>query len=256
MHGHELVRAALDAVDRGEAVVVATVVETEWSVPRHAGSKMLVFADRRQVGTIGGGEMEARVIDAAVEVLLSSRAPRLVNFDLVDPAAGDPGVCGGTITLYLEPLLPEASIVVVGCGHVGKAVADLAHWLGYRVTAVDDRAELATADQVPTADQVFAGPIADVIGRAAITDQTHIVVVTRNMAVDLDAIPAALATSARSIGVMGSKRRWAHTRQRLLERGVAAEQLDRVRSPIGLEIGAETPEQIAMSIMAEITALG
>lgn len=255
MHGHELVRAALDAVDRGDAVVVATVVETERSVPRHAGSKMLVFADRRQVGTIGGGELEARVIDAAVEVL-SSGAPRLVNFDLVDPVAGDPGVCGGTITLYLEPLLPDASVVVVGCGHVGKAVSDLAHWLGYRVTAVDDRAELATEDQLPTADHVLAGPVADVIGRATITDQTHIVLVTRNMAVDLDAIPAALATSARSIGVMGSKRRWAHTRQRLLERGVAAEQLDRVRSPIGLEIGAETPEQIAMSIMAEITALG
>jgi len=254
MNGHALVRAALLAVDRGEAVVVATVAETDRSVPRHAGSKMLVFGDGRQVGTIGGGEMEARVIATAIEVL-SAGAPRLVNFDLVDPAVGDPGVCGGTITLYLEPLMPEANIVIVGCGHVGKAVADLAHWLGYGVTALDDRAELATAEQIPTADEVLAGPVAETLGQAAISSQTHIVLVTRNLGIDLEAIPAALATPARSIGVMGSARRWGITRQRLLDAGVAADQLDRVRSPIGLDISAETPQQIALSIMAEITAL-
>ena len=255
MNSHELVRIALDAVDRGEPVVVATVVDTDRSVPRHAGSKMLVFADRRQVGTIGGGEMEARVIDTAVDVL-SSGAPRLMNFDLVDPAAGDPGVCGGTITLYLEPLLPEANIVIVGCGHVGKAVADLAHWLGYRVTAIDDRVELATPEQVPNADEVLAGPIAETLATARITSRTHVVLVTRNLAVDLEAIPAALATPARSIGVMGSTRRWGITSQKLIDAGVAADELERVRSPIGLEISAETPEQIAVSILAEITALG
>lgn len=254
MNTHELVRQALDAVGRGESVVVATVVDTDRSVPRHAGSKMLVFGDRRQVGTIGGGEMEARVIEASVEVL-SSGTPRLMNFELVDPAAGDPGVCGGTITLYLEPLLPEANIMIVGCGHVGKAVADLAHWLGYGVTALDDRPELATPEQLPTADQVLVGPVAEIIGQATITGQTHIVLVTRNLAVDLEAIPAALATPARSIGVMGSARRWGITRQKLIDAGIAPDQLDRVRSPIGLDINAETPQQIAVSIMAEITAL-
>ncbi len=253
MRSHDLVRTALAAIDGGESVVVATVVETHRSVPRHAGSKMLVFADGRSMGSIGGGEMEARVIDAAGEVLASGD-PRLVTFDLLDPAAGDPGVCGGSVSIYLEPLLPEPSVVVVGCGHIGKAVADLAHWLGYRVTAVDDRAELATPDQVPTADTVMAGPIADVIARAAVNDRTHIVLVTRNISVDLDAIPAALATPARSIGVMGSTRRWAQTRERLTARGIAPAQLDRVRSPVGLGIDAETPEQIALSIMAEITS--
>ncbi len=234
--------------------MVATVVATERSVPRHAGSKMLVFGDRRQVGSIGGGEMERRVVEAAVEALAAG-TPRLVSFDLVDPAVGDPGVCGGSVSIYVEPLLPEATVAVVGCGHVGKAVADLAHWLGYRVIALDDRADLATADQVPTADQVLVGPVAEIVARAAITDRTHVVLVTRNMSVDLEAIPAVLATPARSIGVMGSTRRWVRTRERLLERGVTDAQLDRVRSPIGLEINAETPEQIAVSIMAEITAL-
>jgi xanthine dehydrogenase accessory factor len=255
VNNHELVRVALAAVDRGESVVVATVVDTDRSVPRHAGSKMLVFGDRRQVGTIGGGEMEARVIDEAVEVLAAG-TPRLMSFDLVDPAAGDPGVCGGTVAFYLEPLMPEANIVIVGCGHVGKAVADLAHWLGYRVSALDDRTELATAEEVPNADQVLAGPVADTIGQTLVTSQTHIVLVTRNLAIDLEAIPAALATPARSIGVMGSARRWGITRQRLIDAGVSLEQLERVRSPIGLDINAETPEQIALSILAEITALG
>ena len=193
MSDRDLVRAALAAVDRGDSVVVATVVETERSVPRHAGSKMLVFADGRSTGSIGGGEMEARVIGIAGEVLASGD-PRLVTFDLVDPAVGDPGVCGGSVSLYLEPLLPEASVVIVGCGHVGRAVVDLAHWLGYRVTAVDDRTDLATAEQVPTADHVMVGPVGDVIAQVAVTDRTHIVLVTRNMAVDLDAIPAALKT--------------------------------------------------------------
>ena len=145
--------------------------------------------------------------------------------------------------------------MIVGCGHVGKAVADLAHWLGYGVSALDDRPELATPEQLPTADQVLAGPVAEMIGQATITGQTHIVLVTRNLAVDLEAIPAALATPARSIGVMGSARRWGITRQKLIDAGIAPDQLDRVRSPIGLGINAETPQQIAVSIMAEITAL-
>jgi xanthine dehydrogenase accessory factor len=255
VNGHNLVRAALESVERGDSVVVATVVDTDRSVPRHAGSKMLVFADRRQMGTIGGGEMESRVIDAALDALASG-TPRLMSFDLVDPVAGDPGVCGGTVSIYLEPLVPEPNIVIVGCGHVGKAVADLAHWLGYGVVALDDRTHLVTAELLPNADHVLPGPIAGTIRQAPITDQSHIVLVTRNMGVDLDAIPAALATPARSIGVMGSKRRWSMTRERLLEQGISADQLDRVRSPIGLDIGAETPEQIAVSILAEITTLG
>ena len=255
MMRHDLLRAALAAIDGGDSVVVATVVETHRSVPRHAGSKMLVFGDGRTMGSIGGGEMEARVIESAGEILATGD-PRLVTFDLVDPAAGDPGVCGGSVSIYLEPLVAEPNVLIVGCGHIGKAVADLAHWLGYGVTAVDDRAELATAEQLPTADIVMTGPVADVIARAAVNDRTHIVLVTRNVTVDLDAIPAALATPARSIGVMGSKRRWAQTRERLTERGITPAQLDRVRSPIGLAIDAETPEQIALSIMAEITSLG
>lgn len=253
--GHGLLHDALAAVERGESVVMATVVDTNRSVPRHAGARMLIRPDGSQLGTIGGGEMESRVLAEAAEVLATG-APRFMTFDLVDPGAGDPGVCGGTVSLYLEPFMPEPDLVIIGCGHVGKAVAELGNWLGFPITALDDRPELATAEQMPMAAEVLAGSLTETIPKAGITANTHVVLVTRNLAVDLEALPAILATPARSVGVMGSKRRWSLTREKLIEAGVAEADLERVRSPIGLEISAESPEQIAVSILAEIVQLG
>lgn len=249
-----LLAELLAAIDQREPVVLATVVATRRSVPRHAGAKMLVYADGRQSGTIGGGEMEARVIAAALDAIGDGRT-RLLDFSLVDPRAGDPGVCGGDVSIYLEPHMPPATVYVVGCGHVGRAVADLAHWLGFRVVATDDRVDHATPELVPHADVVVAGPLGVALAEAPITADTHVVLVTRNVPLDLEILPLLLASPARSIGVMGSTRRWATTRDELLARGVAADALDRVVAPIGVEIGAETPEEIAVSVLAEIIAL-
>lgn len=235
----------------GKPVVMATVVATSRSVPRHSSSRMLVHDDGLQSGTIGGGEMESRVVSAALDVM-SSGNPRLMNFDLVDPASGDAGVCGGTVTIYVEVFMPEATIFVVGCGHVGRAVVELAHWLGYRVVATDDREQLATQDLVPDADVVAGGSITNAMAAAPITANTDIVVVTRNVQVDLEILPILLASGARSIGVMGSTRRWETTRAKLAEAGVDADRLETVRAPIGLELNAETPSEIAVSIMSEI----
>lgn len=249
-----MLRRLLGSIDDGEAVVLATVVETRRSVPRRAGAKMLVFADGSQVGTVGGGEMEARVIAAAVDALSDGRT-RLLDYQLVEPATGDPGVCGGEVQIYLEPHMPAPTIFVVGCGHVGRAVADLAHWLGYRVVATDDREELATGEQMPNADAVVCGPIADALATEPVTADTHVVVVTRNVGLDLENLPHLLATPARSIGVMGSERRWDTTRKGLIEAGVEPQALERVQAPIGIELHAETPEEIAVSILAEIVQL-
>lgn len=252
--GERLIRELIETVDRGTSVVLATVVETRRSVPRHPGSKMLVHADGRTSGTIGGGEMEARVRAEAVEVLATGR-PRLVRFELVDPAQGDPGVCGGEVTIYLEPFMPTPTVFVVGCGHVGSAVVELAHWLGFRVVAYDDRAELVTDELLPHADVRLSGELAEAITVEPIHAETHVVVLTRNMGLDLQLLPVLLRTEARSVGVMGSARRWATTRTKLSEQGVADEQLERVLSPIGIELQAETPQEIAVSILAEIVAL-
>lgn len=249
-----LIRSLLAAIEAGDAVVMATVIDTNRSVPRHAGSKMLVRRDGSTEGSIGGGEMEARVIRESIGALGDGRT-RVIHYDLVDPRSGDPGVCGGEVTLYLEPYMPNPTVYVIGCGHVGKAVTDLAHWLGYRVVAYDDRAEQVTDAAVPNADVRLSGTIVEAIAAAPITAETHVIVVSRNMKVDLDALPHVLATPARSIGVMGSKRRWATTRAELENRGVSAADLDRVLSPIGVELNAETPEEIAVSILAEVVGI-
>lgn len=254
INANHLLPELLAAQEAGEPVVLATVIKARGSVPRHAGAKMLVYADGRIAGTIGGGEMESRVIQAALETLQTG-APRTLPISLVSPQQGDPGVCGGELEIFVEPYLPPATLLVVGCGHVGRAVAELGHWLGYRVAVTDDRPELATAENIPDADVYLPGDFADVADQITITVQTYVIVVTRNVNVDRALIPHLLQSPAAYIGVMGSRRRWAETRRLLLADGVPEAALTRIRSPLGLELNAETPAEIAVSILAEVTML-
>jgi xanthine dehydrogenase accessory factor len=242
------------ATESGQAVVLATVVDTNRSVPRRSGSKMLVYPNGCTSGTIGGGEMEARVVIEAVAAHTDGRT-RLLSYELLDPSTGDPGVCGGEVQIYVEPYLPTPQIYVIGCGHVGKAVVELAHWLGFRVVATDDRVELATAEALPLADAVIGGSIIDALAVEPVTSETHVVVVTRNVAVDLALLPHLVGTPARSIGVMGSKRRWNTTTDKLAAVGLTPADIARITAPIGLELHAETPEEIAVSILGEIVAM-
>lgn len=250
----EIASGLLAALDEGLAAVMATVTRTHRSVPRHAGAKMLVYSDGRQLGTIGGGEMEARVRAASAELITTGQSAN-IDYQLLDPARGDPGVCGGSVSVHLEVFMPQPHLVVVGCGHVGAAVIELAHWLGYRVTAIDDRLELAHEDRLGDADVVLSGPLEDSLRQAGIDERTHVVLLTRNVDVDREVLPFVIGSPARSVGVMGSDRRWQTTRTKLEAEGVAADQLDRVISPIGLDIAAETPAEIALSIMTELVDL-
>lgn len=263
----DIVRQLAEAIDRGEPVVLATVVRTERSVPRRPGTKMLVFGDGRMVGTVGGGEMEARVRAESAEAL-TDRRPRMLTYDLVDPSQGDPGVCGGRAEIYLEPHMPPPLLLVVGAGHVGRAVAELAHWLGFRVVVWDDRPDaiedlLAAPGPDPMA--TASGPITELLtetltgGRAGPADRSlehdaSVVLVTRNVALDVELLPPILATGVGYVGLMGSKRRWGTTRAQLAEAGVAEADLERVTTPVGIEIEAETPEEIALSILAQVVA--
>lgn len=249
-----IVTKLLSAQEAGEPVVLATVIKARGSVPRHSGTKMLVFADGRISGTIGGGEMESRVVAEALLALQDGRT-RVLPYSLVEPGRGDPGVCGGEVEIYLEPYAPPATLFVVGCGHVGRAVAELGHFLGYRIVVTDDRAELATVDNIPNADRHLPGNFADALAQSPITTNTYVVLVTRNVLVDREIVPQLIHSPARYIGMMGSSRRWAETQKLLIADGLSAEALTRIHAPVGLEIEAETPEEIAVSILAEIIKL-
>ncbi len=250
MSDQAVFQAVIDAINTEKPVALATVIRTQGSVPRHEGSKMLVHSDGSIVGTVGGGEVERRVIAEALKVIETGK-PRLLSYSLIDPAKGDPGICGGTLEVFVEPILPPPTVLVVGCGHVGRAVAELAKWLGFRVIVTDVQPELCKPNQIE-ADRYVPCPAHEIADNIEIGRQTYVVVVTRDSALDVAALPGLLATTAPYIGVIGSRRRWATTVKALKEQGITEEQLSRVHSPIGLHIHAETPKEIALSIMAQI----
>jgi xanthine dehydrogenase accessory factor len=246
--------AILEAERTGQIAALATVVRARGSVPRHATSKMLVYADGRIVGTVGGGELESRTIEEARQVAVEGTA-RLLSHSLVDPSRGDAGACGGEVEVFIEPITPPARLLILGAGHVGRALAHLAKWMGYHVVVTDDRADLCTRDFIPDADEFVVGPMAEAMSQLRIDQRTYVACVTRGYLFDVDALPVLLDTPAPYIGVIGSRRRWTMALRGLRDQGVSDESLARVRAPIGLEIEAETPEEIAVSIMAEIVML-
>ncbi|MBN2472172.1 MAG: XdhC family protein [Anaerolineae bacterium] len=240
-----------DAQAQGQDIALATVVRTQGSVPRHAGSKMVVWPDGQFAGTVGGGMLESRVIEAALEVIASSR-PEFLTYQMADMDAGDVGVCGGTVEVFVEPILPAPTVLVIGCGHVGKEVAALAKWLGYRVFVSDDREDLCSPEQIPGMDAYYPVPARELTSHVTITSQTYIAAMTRGQIVDLELLPPLVSSPARYIGLIGSKRRWALTAEALREQGMTDTQLARVYAPVGLELEAETPREIAVSVLAEI----
>lgn len=247
-------KALADLEEKNQTGAVCTIIDSKGSTPRHTGSKMLVYTDGQTLGSIGGGELESRVVDEARQAMIDGK-PRLLTYSMTDPHKGDPGICGGQLQIFIEPIHATATVVVIGAGHVGKAVAYLAHWLGFHVIINDDRREFCNPESVPDADEYFPVPIGQLLQHIEITPSTFLVLPTRGVEVDLEGLPALLDTPAAYIGVIGSKRRWATTRNKLLEMGVPEEKLARICSPMGLDIKAEKPEEIAVSIMAEIIML-
>ncbi len=239
---------------KGEPVALATVVRAQGSVPRHDGSKMLIYPDGRIDGTIGGGDMESRVIKEALAALKDGET-RVLSYAFRDVQKGDVGVCGGEVEVFVEPLLPKPQVIIAGGGHVGKAVAHLAHWLGFQVVVTDDRPEFATPEAVPSADEHIACPLSELPSRTRIDPNSYILLTTRGMPVDIEGLPSLLETSAAFIGVIGSRRRWEICVEKLRAKGVSDSDIERVTSPIGIELNAESPEEIAVSIMAEIIML-
>lgn len=238
----------------GKFAALVTVIRTQGSVPRHVGSKMVVFEDGSCEGTIGGGVMESQVIERAIRAIHSTE-PETLSFQFHDPARGDVGVCGGEMEVFVEPIAPSPTVIVIGAGHVGREVAALADWLGFQVMLSDDRPEFAEEGQSGQSIETHHGPMAELPTLRSVHRQTYVVLTTRDVNIDVEGLPSLLETQAAYIGVIGSKRRWETAKEMLLERGVPEEALAQVHSPMGLDIKAETPREIALSVMSQIVSL-
>jgi xanthine dehydrogenase accessory factor len=250
----EIYQALAEVEKNNETAALCTVVKSVGSTPRHVGSKMLVYPDGKFIGTVGGGDLEHRVLDEAW-IAMTDGQSRLITYRMSDPSRGDVGVCGGTVEVFVDPILPPATVVVIGAGHVGKAVVHLAKWLGFRVAVSDDRPEFCTPEAVPGADEYYPVEMGKLPEQLKINKRTFIVITSRGANVDVVGLPGLLESNAAYIGVIGSRRRWLTTVKGLKEKGISEEKIASVHSPMGLELNAETPEEIAVSIMAEVLML-
>jgi xanthine dehydrogenase accessory factor len=246
-----LSQALIDAMQNNRPAALATVVKTRGASPRDVGAKMLVYPDGAIVGSVGGGEMELRVIAAAKEVIADGK-PCYLDLTLSNEQRGDPLICGDAMEIFVEPLLITPTLLIIGAGHVGAAVAQLARTLDFRIVVLDDRPEFVTPENFPNADERTAGDIVAKIREIEITPRTHVVLVTRNHALDADLLGAVVEKPAAYIGMLGSQRRVMTVMETLKKQGISEAALARVHAPIGLEIHAETPQEIAVSIMAEV----
>lgn len=233
----------------GRSSALATIVQCLGSSPQREGAKMLVRDDGSIMGTLGGGCIEAEVIQLSLMVIRDG-APRTVPFELTEKKGGL--VCGGKILVYVEPVVPAPHLIILGAGHVGKALSEIAKFSGFRVTVVDDRIEYANRGNVPRADDIVVTDFGRVFHEMNVERNSFIVIATRGHTHDLDAAESALKTGAHYIGLLGSSRKRAVLFHALKEKGFSEDDIRRVIIPVGLPIGSVTPEEIAVSIMAQI----
>ncbi len=251
----EVFSAVSDALDRGEPAALVTIVSTTGSTPQRVGAKMLVFPDGRIVGTIGGGCYENDAFWKAREAI-TNRKPQLVHYELDDDFAQESGlICGGQMSVYIEPIEPSPELYVVGAGHVGFHLANMAHEVGFRVHVVDDREKFANRERFPHAVEVATEDIPTWLTRTSIPAHAYVVVVTRGHNNDLDAMRVLAPRDVRYLGLIGSRAKVARLTDQLLTEGMEPAILKQVHAPIGLDIGAVTPQEIAVSILSELIAV-
>lgn len=243
------------ALDGRQAAALVTVVATNGSTPRQAGVKMLVYADGRVVGTIGGGSYEHDALERAREAIRSQQ-PALVHYDLDSGTADGCGViCGGQMDVFVEPLPLASHLYVIGAGHVGRDVARAAGLAGFQVHVIDDRADYANAERFPDAVEIVVDDIPGWLARTVLAPGAFAVIVTRGHRYDHDALHALAGRDLAYLGMIGSRAKVRQVFDSLAAQGVPAESLSRVHAPVGLDLGAATPGEIAISIVAELVAV-
>jgi xanthine dehydrogenase accessory factor len=238
----------------GERGALATIVHTNGSIPSYESSRMLVREDGSIAGTIGGGCVEADVWAAAKEVIQVEQ-PRKMTFNLNHEAEYDAGlICGGTLEIFVEPILPQPTLYIFGGGHVSSAVARVANAAGFAIGIADDRAAFANEGRFPMAGEIYT-TYEDAYDRIKPNASSYLLIVTRGHKDDMRVLAWAVRTGARYIGMIGSKRKVLSVYKALEREGFSAEEFERVHAPVGLDIGALSPEEIAVSICAELIAV-
>src|SRR5215831_6023655 len=239
----------------GQKCALATIVQVRGSIPSYESAKLLVREDGSMAGTIGGGCVEAEVWNAAREVIETEK-PKHLTFNLGQDAAYDNGlICGGQLDVFVEPVLPIPRAYIFGAGHISKSLSKVATLAGFHTVIVDNREAFANAERFPEAGEVYAEEYEDVFAQLAINETSYIIIVTRGHRDDMRVLKLALATPARYIAMIGSKRKVLSVIRELEKEGLPREAFERISAPMGLNIGAISPEEIAISVVAEMIAV-
>jgi xanthine dehydrogenase accessory factor len=251
----DLLEEAVRLRREGRKCALATIVEVNGSIPSYESAKILVRDDGSMAGTIGGGCVEADVWAAAREAL-DTEKPRRMQFNLGQDAAYDNGlICGGQLEVYIEPLLPHPHAFIFGAGHISKSLCQVAALAGFATTVIDDRETFANRERFPQADAVFAEEYEDVFPKLNVNPSSYLIIVTRGHRDDMRVLRWAVHTPARYIAMIGSKRKTIAVVKELEREGLARPLFDRLSAPMGLDIGAITPEEIAIAVAAEMIAV-
>jgi xanthine dehydrogenase accessory factor len=239
----------------GQKCALATIVEVRGSIPSYESAKLLVREDGSIVGTIGGGCVEAEVWNAAREVMQTEQ-PRRLTFNLGQDAAYDNGlICGGQLDVFVEPVLPIPHAFIFGGGHISKSLSKVVTLAGFASVVVDNRESFANRERFPEAEAVHAGEYEEVFPQLAINDTSYVIIVTRGHRDDMRVLTLALATPARYLAMIGSKRKVLNVIREMEKEGVDRAAFERIYAPMGLDIGAISPEEIAISVTAEMIAV-
>ncbi len=240
---------------QGRKCALATIVQVRGSIPSYESAKLLVRDDGSLFGTIGGGCVEAEVWNAAREVIATEK-PRHLSFNLSQDAASDNGlICGGQLDVFVEPIVPPPHAFLFGAGHISKSLCKVASLAGFATTVVDDREMFANRERFPDADEVIAGEYEEVFPRLHVNETSYLIIVTRGHRDDLRVLRWAVTTPARYLAMIGSKRKVIGVVKELEKEGVSPEAFTRLHAPMGLDIGAISPEEIAIAVAAEMIAV-
>ncbi len=250
MSNHEIYKEINAILESHDHAALVTIISASHSTPRRAGSKMLVKSDGSIMGTIGGGAVEAEAINIALDCIASGKSKKH-HFSLI-PDDNLGMICGGEMEVFFEPIVSTPVIIIFGAGHISRALAKFGKLLGFKTVVIDDRKDYATKERFPDADQLLVDDFENVFLKLHVDRRSYIVIVTRGHRHDEAVLRKAIDTPARYIGMIGSKSKVKTIMNNLRTSGIDDHTIDRIYSPIGIDINAETPEEIAVSIIAQI----